>query len=229
MQMPLTHMIVTFVLYTTVQNQRLTASVVFSAIAGFNMLRNAMDTLIDEVPILIQAYVSIGRVQDFLNDVELLDQYSILDMHVLDSSIEHEDDLGFAQASFYWSKEHSTGGALTPSRQPFRLRIEDDVVFKQGALNIILGPTGCGKTSLLMALLGEMHYVPSGPGAWMNLPRAGGVAYCAQEAWIQSMSIRDNILFGAPYDEVRYKKGERLDFFPLPVRKLTEVYSHLPV
>jgi ABC-type sugar transport system ATPase subunit len=102
-------------------------------------------------------------------------------------------------------------------------------VFKQGALNIILGPTGCGKTSLLMALLGEMHYVPSGPGAWTNLPRAGGVAYCAQEAWIQSMSIRDNILFGAPYDEVRYKKGERLDFSPLPFRKLTEVYSHLPV
>jgi hypothetical protein len=91
MQMPLTHMIVTFVLYTTVQNQRLTASVVFSAIAGFNMLRNAMDTLIDEVPILIQAYVSIGRIQDFLNDVELLDQYSIRNMHVLDSSTEHKE------------------------------------------------------------------------------------------------------------------------------------------
>jgi ABC-type multidrug transport system fused ATPase/permease subunit len=201
-------MIVTFILYTTVQNQRLTASVVFSAIAGFNMLRNAMDTLIDEVPILIQAYVSIGRVQDFLNEVELLDQYPILDMHVLDSSTKHKDDLGLAQASFYWSKEHSTGGALTPSRQKFSLSIEDDIVFKQGALNIILGPTGCGKTSLLMALLGEMHYVPSGPGAWMNLPRGGGVAYCAQEAWIQSMSIRDNILFGTPYDEVRYKKGK---------------------
>jgi ABC-type multidrug transport system fused ATPase/permease subunit len=229
MQVPLTHMIVTFVLYATVQHQRLTASVVFSAITGFNMLRNAMRMLIFQIPTFIQANVSIGRVQDFLNDAELLDRYCTSEAPIEDSSNEHKDDLGLAQASFYWSKEHSMSGALTPSRQKFSLRIEDDIVFKQGALNIILGPTGCGKTSLLMALLGEMHYVPSGPGAWMNLPRAGGVAYCAQEAWIQSMSIRDNILFGAPYDEVRYKKGERLDFSPLPFRKLTEVYSHLPV
>jgi ABC-type multidrug transport system fused ATPase/permease subunit len=222
-------MIITFLLYTTVQKERLSASVIFSALIGFNMLRGAMSIFIWQVPYLIQAHVSIGRVQDFLNNTELLDQYSISSADIRDASAEHKDDLGLAQASFYWSKEHSIDGALTPSRQKFSLRIKDDIVFKQGALNIILGPTGCGKTSLLMALLGEMHYVPSGPGAWMNLPRAGGVAYCAQEAWIQSMSIRDNILFGAPYDEVRYKKGERLDFFPLPVRKLTEVYSHLPV
>jgi ABC-type multidrug transport system fused ATPase/permease subunit len=222
-------MIVTFLLYTTVQKERLSASVIFSALIGFNMLRGAMSIFIWQVPYLIQAHVSIGRVQDFLNNTELLDQYSTSDIDIRDTSAEHKDDLGLAQASFYWSKEHSIDGALTPSRQKFSLRIKDDIVFKQGALNIILGPTGCGKTSLLMALLGEMHYGPSGPGAWMNLPRAGGVAYCAQEAWIQSMSIRDNILFGAPYDEVRYKKGERLDFFPLPVRKLTEVYSHLPV
>jgi hypothetical protein len=41
-----------------------------------------------------------------------------------------------------------------------------------------------------MALLGEMHFVPLGPGAWLNLPRDGGVAYCAQEAWIQNETIR---------------------------------------
>jgi ABC-type multidrug transport system fused ATPase/permease subunit len=222
-------MLVTFFIYTTIQKERLTASIVFSAMTGFEMFGSAISQLIDEAPYMIQATVSVGRVQDFLNNAELLDQYSTSDIDIRDTSAEHKVDLGFAQASFYWSKEHTTDGALTPSRQRFHLRIEDDVVFKQGALNIILGPTGCGKTSLLMALLGEMHYVPSGPGAWMNLPRGGGVAYCAQEAWIQSMSIRDNILFGAPYDEVRYKKGERLDFFLLSVRKLTEVYSHLPV
>jgi len=59
---------------------------------------------------------------------------------------------------------------------------------------------------VLMALLGEMHFVPSGPTSWFNLPRKGGVAYAAQESWVQNETIRDNILFGAPYDEVRYKK-----------------------
>lgn len=30
------------------------------------------------------------------------------------------------------------------------------------------------------------------------------MAYVAQQAWIQNLSLRDNILFGAPYDEQRY-------------------------
>lgn len=32
----------------------------------------------------------------------------------------------------------------------------------------------------------------------------GRIAYCPQIAWIQSCSIRDNILFGRPFDEGRY-------------------------
>ena len=80
------------------------------------------------------------------------------------------------------------------------------MVFKQGKTNLIVGPTGCGKTSLLMALLGELHYVPSGPDSWFNLPRENGVAYVAQESWVQNETIRDNILFGSEFDDVRYRK-----------------------
>ena len=80
------------------------------------------------------------------------------------------------------------------------------MIFKQGKINLIIGPTGCGKTSLLMALLGELHYVPSGPDSWFNLPREDGVAYAAQESWVQNETIRDNILFGSKFDEVRYRK-----------------------
>ena len=41
-----------------------------------------------------------------------------------------------------------------------------------------------------MALLGEMHYIPSGPEAWVNLPREGGVTYVAQESWVLNETIR---------------------------------------
>ena len=71
---------------------------------------------------------------------------------------------------------------------------------------MIVGPTGCGKTSLVMAMLGELHYVPSGPDSWFNLPRENGVAYAAQESWVQNETIRDNILFGSEYDDIRYRK-----------------------
>ena len=32
----------------------------------------------------------------------------------------------------------------------------------------------------------------------------GRVAFCAQEAWIQNLSFRDNVLFGEPFDAERY-------------------------
>lgn len=34
----------------------------------------------------------------------------------------------------------------------------------------------------------------------------GSISYAAQSAWIQGASIRDNILFGRPYEEERYWK-----------------------
>jgi ABC-type multidrug transport system fused ATPase/permease subunit len=106
-----------------------------------------------------------------------LDRYTE-DVAITDASDFHENDLGVAQASFSWYKE--TDDTTTQSRMSFRLRIEDEIMFRQGALNLIVGPTASGKTSLLQALLGEMHYLPSGPGAWVNVPRRRGVAYCAQ-------------------------------------------------
>ncbi|PSR71469.1 hypothetical protein PHLCEN_2v12736, partial [Hermanssonia centrifuga] len=126
---------------------------------------------------------------------------------VIDASAVHKDELGCANAHFTWTND-PTDGTVTPSRQTFRLRIDDDLIFKQGSFNLIVGPTGSGKTSILMALLGEMHYIPLGPNSWINLPRDGGVAFAAQESWVQNETIRDNILFGAPYDEERYKKGD---------------------
>jgi hypothetical protein len=94
-----------------------------------------------------------------------------------------------------------------------------------------------------MALLGEMHFIPMTPDGWYHLPRSGGVSYAAQESWVQNETIKvsptralvhtiqlkqDNILFGASYDEERYKKGTLLSaaglfvLFKFPV-------SHLPV
>ena len=144
----------------------------------------------------IQAKVSLDRISDFLRKTELLDHYaaklkdepavsSLTDAARFDQSV-----IGFQDASFTWSDDDTTDGTLTPSRRKFCLRVTDELVFKRGAINLIIGPTGCGKTSLLMALLGEMHFKPMTPGSWFNLPRAGGVAYAAQESWVQNETIR---------------------------------------
>ena len=62
------------------------------------------------------------------------------------------------------------------------LRTDEEPPFKRGKVNLVVGPTGSGKTSLLMALLGEMHYIPAGPDSIVSLPREGGVAYAAKES-----------------------------------------------
>jgi ABC-type multidrug transport system fused ATPase/permease subunit len=64
----------------------------------------------------------------------------------------NDDSIGFRDASFAWSSD--TDGSLTPSKRKFLLRIEEELLFKRGQINLIIGPTGSGKTSLLMALLG---------------------------------------------------------------------------
>lgn len=79
---------------------------------------------------------------------------------------------------------------MSSSGRVFDLNIEGDVHFKLGALNLITGPTGSGKTSLLLALLGELHSHPLASDSWYSLPRSGGVAYAAQSPWILSRTIK---------------------------------------
>ncbi|CAO1637053.1 unnamed protein product [Jaminaea pallidilutea] len=93
--------------------------------------------------------------------------------------------------------------------QPFRLT---GITFTPpaGKLCLVTGPTGSGKTALLSALLGEMELL-SGKSHMTKDPRidprtglSQTIAYCAQLPWLQHASIRANILFGAPLEQVRY-------------------------
>lgn len=71
---------------------------------------------------------------------------------------DHTDDtIGFTDAIFTWSE--ASDGTVTPSRRNFSLHMEGDVSFQRGALNMVIGPTGSGKTSLLMALLGSSSII----------------------------------------------------------------------
>ncbi len=72
----------------------------------------------------------------------------------------------------------------------------------QGAFIGVIGKVGCGKTSLLNAILGEMHR-DSGDISISMLTSGFGIS--AQEPWIQHATLRENILFGQPFDRSRYE------------------------
>ncbi|KAG1716785.1 hypothetical protein ID866_383 [Astraeus odoratus] len=206
---PLLTMMACYATYTLVMGEQLTASRVFSSMTVFDIMRDQLHMIFWQLPAVIQAKVSLARVNDFLKNTELLDCFAPQEenkpqIFLPEPEGVDSDAIGFRHAVFHWSSD--IDGTLTPSKRKFSLRIDDELFFMRGCINLIVGPTGSGKTSLLMALLGEMHFVPSHPRSWFNLPRKGGVAYAAQESWVQNETIRDNILFGAPYDEARYKK-----------------------
>ncbi|TFK78157.1 P-loop containing nucleoside triphosphate hydrolase protein, partial [Polyporus arcularius HHB13444] len=164
----------------------------------FDMLRININSTFRCIPSLVQTNVALERISDFLYNTELIDEYSKPEhpenAEILNASVpeEHKDTIGIRHASFTWAAD-SASAAVTPGgtrRRTFVLGIDDEVFFHRGKINLIVGPTGAGKTSLLMALLGEMHYIPQGPDSFVNLPRDGGVAYAAQESWVQNDTIK---------------------------------------
>ncbi|EHB12489.1 ATP-binding cassette transporter sub-family C member 11 [Heterocephalus glaber] len=92
----------------------------------------------------------------------------------------------------------------------------------EGTVLGICGPTGSSKSSLLPAILGEMHLLEGSVGV------CGSLAYVPQQAWIIGGSIRENILMGGQYDKARYLQvlcccSLNCDLEMLPFGDMTEI------
>ena len=93
------------------------------------------------------------------------------------------------------------------------------------SLVAVVGVVGSGKSSLLSALLGEMQRIR---GSVNIAPRVKNLAYVSQEAWIQNITLKDNILFGKEYNESKYQKILKVcelkpDLEILPAGDMTEI------
>ncbi|KAJ3202455.1 hypothetical protein HDU82_007345 [Entophlyctis luteolus] len=111
----------------------------------------------------------------------------------------------------WWKKRAATASEpVVPSVQVgedgiFELR-DISVRFHEGKLNVITGPTGSGKSSLLLSMLGELKRVKG--FCFLPDPRTNSgatVAFAAQQAFLLNATIRENILFGSRYEESRYR------------------------
>lgn len=121
--------------------------------------------------------------------------------------------------------------SMPPSRaEPAFQLLDFDVTFERGQLNVIVGKLGSGKTLLLRALLGEADIVSGQAICPRSRPDAiddsllsrnegqGGLftdqgwirrdqtAFVPQTAFLTNASLRDNVLFGLPLWEQRYRQ-----------------------
>jgi ATP-binding cassette subfamily C (CFTR/MRP) protein 1 len=165
----------------------------------------------------------------------------------LGNSLHVDEDLKWALqvegATFEWEKSSSTkadGTEMQPNLNAAPFRVQDiTMLIRRGMLVAIVGRIGSGKSSLLMALIGEMRKVKG------SVTFGGRVAYCSQTAWIQNATLvfvilqstmrfisdkykRENILFGQEFNEEKYwrviEQASLLqDLELLPDGDLTEV------
>ncbi|XP_075236316.1 ATP-binding cassette sub-family C member 4-like isoform X2 [Lycorma delicatula] len=95
-------------------------------------------------------------------------------------------------------------------------------IFQESSLVGVIGSVGSGKSSFLQLILGEIEVLNG------SIEVKGTVSYASQEAWIFNGSIKQNILFGLPFDKKRYKEVTKVcalerDFELLPRGDLTLV------
>lgn len=64
----------------------------------------------------------------------------------------------------------------------------------------VVGTVGSGKSSLLQAILKELPLVSG------TIQVNGSISYAAQESWLFTGTVKQNILFGQPLDPERYQK-----------------------
>lgn len=228
----------TFIWYTKVAGNELTASVAFVSITLFDMLRNPLIFIPESINTFTEAYVSLKRISNYLQEPEVSENINSepLDIPFDISPQAFLARVGFEDSVFQYhvdsdsdavvASDESTSSSSSATAQPkaksnFQLTVPK-FTFPTGKLSLICGPTGSGKSSFLSALLGELDIVsgrtylpskvvlnaknistidPDYPNLILNK-----VAYVAQQPFLRHASIRENILFGLPFDEERYKK-----------------------
>ncbi|XP_050740740.1 multidrug resistance-associated protein 1 isoform X7 [Drosophila biarmipes] len=194
--------LVTFATYVLIdENNVLDATKTFVSLSLFNILRFPLTMLPMLITNLVQTQVSVNRINKFLNSEEL-DPNSVLH----DKSKPHP--MSIENGEFSWGDE-------------ITLRNINIEVHKS-SLVALVGTVGSGKSSVVQAFLGEMEKLAG------VVNTVGKLAYVPQQAWIQNATVRDNILFGQPYDRKRYNKvidacALRADIDILSAGDLTEI------
>ncbi|OII72305.1 ABC transporter family protein [Cryptosporidium andersoni] len=202
---PMQATLVTAIVYTIMGN-KLDPATVFYAESLFDTLSMSLSCFPFSYASFYDLILACNRIRDFLllpekKNLESLETKVSLSQQQ-NTSNNIDGSISFEDVDLYWPN-----GSLL-------LR---DVSFKvsSGEVTAIIGSIGSGKTGLLSAIIGDISPKKG------KIKCVGNQAYVAQIPWIQTGTIRDNILFGAKFDSIWYDTVIRvcalwMDFQVLP-------------
>ncbi|TRY60504.1 hypothetical protein DNTS_001478, partial [Danionella cerebrum] len=231
----------TFVTHAYIEEVRLSPAKAFASLALFHILVTPLFLLSTVVRFAVKAVVSVQKLSEFLQSDEIGDDSwrngdMPMSLEVGKKYKYHGDTKAINRKGRYRmdNYEQPLRRQLRPSETEDVAVQVNDGFFTWGSnlstlsdINIRI-PTGCGKSSLLLAMLGEMQTI-SGKVYWSKLPDCEilfdgnisahdmevspdewsknrySVAYATQKSWLLNATVEENITFGSPFSKQRYK------------------------
>ncbi|KAF9179056.1 Canalicular multispecific organic anion transporter 2 [Haplosporangium sp. Z 767] len=245
--------LVCFSIYATVGQGEINPQTIFVSITLFGLLNRPIGMLSFITSETIGLVVATRRIQKYLLDEEL-DESQIERIMTLPKD-KSQPVMEIRNCTFAWDKEgpefeteeqikvrkkkdarlqkqaekEAKEARLPipvkadPIERNYEATLKDiSLSVQQGDLIGIVGRVGQGKTSLFNAMIGDM-YKRQG-----SVKIYGLIAYAPQQPWIINATLKDNILFGRPYDQEKYDRivyatGLIPDIDVLPAGDMTEI------
>ncbi|KAF8364170.1 hypothetical protein PRIPAC_91093 [Pristionchus pacificus] len=170
----------------------LTPQIAFVSLTLFNQLKMPMMMIAFIINMTVQAMVSNRRLRGFL-----------LSEEIDDSKIKRDENANGERLV----PTLSSSTTLTPHGKKPVMRshgrlfdLLQQSLAPRGAFVAVVGAVGSGKSTFLSAMLGDLNILKG------DITVTGRLAYVPQQAWIQNLSVRDNITFGKPFVREWYEK-----------------------
>lgn len=251
MTLPTFASLLAFITYSKTQHI-LTPAPIFSSLALFNSMRMPLNLLPVVIAQVTDAWVSLQRIEDYLLAEETADQFdwalegpdaavvknASFTWETVAGDEKDEDKIKAGRKEAKKLEKSGKGSARNSTnlenleRQalvqddsqpdlPFALK-DLNFSIKKGELIAVVGSVGCGKTSVLAALGGDMRMTAG------EVQLGASRAFCPQSAWIQNDTVQENVVFGTKFDQVWYDRvidacALRPDLDMLPAGDQTEI------
>ncbi|MBN3286239.1 ABCC9 protein, partial [Polyodon spathula] len=224
---PIAAVLVTFMTHAYTSSTELSPAVAFASLALFHILVTPLFLLSTVVRFTVKAIVSVQKLGEFLLSDEIGDDsWRNGETSVSLESCKKHPGAHTKAINRKLPLRYQLDSFEQPSRRQPRPTETEDIAVKvnngffswgsnvatlsdinmhipTGQLTMIVGQVGCGKSSLLLAMLGEMQTI-GGKVHWSNKNR-NSVAYAAQKSWLLNATVEENITFGNPFNKQRYK------------------------
>lgn len=211
-----------------VNNGTLSASRAFTTLSLIEIVTTPLTLLLQALPSITTSLACLDRIQDYLKSPEKLDPRAADQIHTVSTAgstsntslnptrLDYNDDAAVPLEKLQIVVTNAPLPSVAVSFKDATISYETSGpgshvlesicwTVPHGSTTLVLGPPASGKSSLLKAILGEIHvegelYV-----------RSGSIAYCGQDPWIPNESVEDCIIGmsdlafdKAWYDEVVY-------------------------